>query len=275
MNDVVGALGAWRGGTIDEGCLWRRLLRYQDWLLPRRPDCDISPFTRFSLPQANLIPDPAGGFRFAIYSDPDAVEAFTGQEYGSDGVAYSNPTGWEVFSADLGGVTSVVVDPESPHALVIPSGEFAPLKALADAMEVEEAWQRLRHGDEEPEDLGLVARFPSYLMAAIESDAGYVRITVPHDDGGQFLPLFTYRDALARGVAEMGASFRGEPFKTIAVSGSRLFPALVQEEGVDGIVFNYLGPAEPAAFRIGILELLLEELARTDDRSPGSGHAPD
>jgi len=274
VNDVIQALAEWRSGTIDEGGLWRRLLGFQDWLLPRRPDCDISPFTRFSLPQANLIPDPDGASRFALFSDPDAVEAFTGQAYGSDGLAYANPTGWEVFSADLGDITSVIVDPRSPHELAIPRQEFAPLKELADAMEIEEAWQRLRHGDEEPEDLALVARFPRYLMAAIESDAGYVRITVPHDDGGQFLPLFTYRDALARGVDEMSASFHNEPFKTIAVGGSRLFPALVQEEGVDGIVFNYLGPGEPAAFRIGILELLLEELARTDDRSAEGGHTP-
>ncbi len=260
MNDVIQALTAWREKSIGQGDLWRRLLAYENWLLPERPDCEIPPFTRFTLPQANLYPDPAGGARFALFSDVDAVEAFTGQSYGSDGLAYSNPSGWEIFTANLDGVASVAIDPGSAHALVIPVADFQALKELADSLEVEEAWQRLRRGDEEPDDLSLVARYPRYQMVAIESDAGYVRVTVPHDDGGQFLPIFTHRYALALGMAEVSVSFPDEPLKSIEIGGERLFPALVQEEEVDGIVFNYLGPGEPAAFRIGILELLLEEL---------------
>ncbi len=274
MNDVIQALDAWRAQTLDQDRLWRRLLGYQNWLLPERPDSGIDPFARFTLPQANLIADPAGGVRLAIFSEPDTLETFTGQAYGSDGLAYTNPTGWEVFAADLAGVTSVVVDPGSPHSLVIPSLEFTALNRLAEALEVEAAWRRLSRGAEEPGDLALVARFPRYQMLAIESAAGYVRITVPHDDGGQFLPLFTHHDTLAVGLEGLRTSFPTAPLKAVEVSGEQLFPALVPED-VTGIVFNYLGPAEPAAFNLGILELLLVELARSDPAAdPGEPATP-
>ena len=269
MNDVIQALAAWRDQSIGEGDLWRRLLGYENWLVAERPDSDFEPFSRFTLARANLIADPAGGSHLAIFSDADAVEAFTGVGYGEDGLAYFNPTGWEIFTADLAGISNVVVDPGSPHALPIPAESFAALAELAASMEVEEAWQRLRRGEEEPGDLALVARFPRYQLVGIESEAGYVRITVPHDDGRQFLPLFTHRYALALGMAEFRMSFPHEQLKTVEVGGERLFPALAREE-VEGIVFNYLGPGDPAAFTRGVLDLLLEELEyRPDEASAG------
>jgi hypothetical protein len=261
VNDVIQALAEWRGKSIGDGGLRRRLLGYENWLLPKRPECDIPPFTRFTLPQANLMPDAAGGLRFAVFSDADAVEAFTGQDYGTDGLAYTNPTGWELFATGLGGVASVAIDPGSAHELSIPSADFPALRELAESMEVDEAWQRLRLGDEEEGDMALVARYPRYRMIAIESAAGYVRVTVPHDDGRMFLPLFTHPDAVALALAEFGESFPGEPLKTVEIDGARLFPALTEED-VDGFVFNYRGPGEPVAFKTGILEIVLEELGR-------------
>lgn len=273
MNDVIQVLSLWRDRAIGESGLWRCLLGYENWLLPISPDFDADPFDRFTLPQANLIPDPASGSRFALFSGADEVEAFTRQPYGSDGLGYANPTGWEVFSADLAGITAIVIDPASPHELVVPASQFPALKELADAMEVEEVWQRLRQGTDEPGDLHLAAHFPRYYMAAIESDEGYVRITVPHDDGGEFLPIFTHQDALDLGVADIRVSFPTEPIKTVEISGERMFPALLGED-VDGLVFNFMGPPQPIAFRHGVIELLLEELASPTSGETSPSHDP-
>ena len=52
----------------------------------------------------HLTPDPDGGSQLAIFSDADTVEAFTGAAYGTDGLGYYNPTGWEIFSAMDGAI---------------------------------------------------------------------------------------------------------------------------------------------------------------------------
>ena len=278
MNDAIQAIRAWRKETIREGDLWRRLLAYERWLVPRRPDGDATDAdapdgARFTLSQAALAPDPTGGSRLILFSDARAVKAFTKQALRKRDPAYLTPTGWHVFTADLGDITGVVVDPGAPHEYVIPRASFESVRELAAAMEVDAAWQRLRRGAEEPTDLALVAHYPHYLMVAIESEAGLVSITVPYAEGGAFLPVFTHRYPLALAMADFRLSFPGKKIETAEVRGARLFPALAQEEA-DGVVFNYLGPGEPAAFRAGILDVLLETLAASEAQTNGaSPHA--
>ncbi len=77
-----------------------------------------------------------------------------------------------------------------------------------------------------------------------------------------FIPLFTHADALELAMPEFGSNF-GDTVRTIQAPGDKVFPPLAQEQAA-GLVLNYLGPTEPLAFTLGILDLLLEHIAKTE-----------
>lgn len=169
--------------------------------------------------------------------------------------------GAETFSAIDGTVQSLTIDPGSRHALAIARADFAAFREIAAAVSVERAWRRLAGGTELPEDLAHVARFSPYHIAAVQKPEGYLLVHVPHDDGGMFVPLFTHRDALEIALEEFRRTFPPDAIACAEAPGARLFPPLANEKA-DGIVVNYLGPSQPAAFRMGVLALILAELEK-------------
>jgi hypothetical protein len=265
MNDVINAIAEWKSGTITRGQLLRRLLEFEDWMTPMREDAG-DPFDPFARANARLFPDPEGRMRICLLSCGDTTEIFETAHAAEGGMRLSNPTGWEVFSVALEGVDAVAIDPGAPHEFVIDRAMFSEMKELADAVGIEEVWQRLRAGNEEENDVARAARYPGYLLAAVQRDEGVVLIHVPHDDGGMFVPVFTHADALVLAIDEFRESFAPAEITTIKAGGEKIFPALAQEKA-DGIVFNFKGPGEPTAFQLGMTELMLAELARDDGAS--------
>jgi hypothetical protein len=259
MNDIVDALTEWRNETISREQFQRRLLVYEDWLVPKREGEGVDSFGRFTVRMAQIIPDEEGQSRLFLFSDPDAFELFATEQTG--GVGYSNPTGWEIFSADLGDVSAAVIDHGSPHEFVIERAEFANLKELAEAVGIEEVWQRLREGNEEEDDVSRAARYPAYYLAAVVRDEGDAFIYVPNDDGGRVIPIFTHPAALALALGEFRESFAPAGIKTLRLSGPQIYPVLAEQEA-EGVVFNYMGPSEPVAFKLSFTDLMLEELAQ-------------
>jgi hypothetical protein len=261
MNDIVEALAGWRNETISLAQFQRRVLVYENWLVPKPEAHDIDSFGRFNLGVARLIADENGPPRIFLFSDADAFEIFAAPQAQSGGVGYSNPTGWEIFSAELEGVTAAVIDPGGSHELVIKSGEFASLKELAEAVGIEEVWQRLRAGIEEEGDVSRAARYPAYHLAAVGREGGDALVYVPNDDGSRVIPIFTHPDALALALEEFRQSFAPAEVKTLRLTGPQMFPVLAQQEA-EGVVFNYMGPSEPAAFKLSFTDLMLEELKK-------------
>jgi hypothetical protein len=261
MNDIVNALSEWRSETITREQCQRRLLVYENWLVPKREGNGVDSFARFTLAVAQLIADEKGRPRLFMFSDADMFETFAAQEAESGGVGYTNPTGWEIFSADLGDVTVAVIDRGAPHEFVVECAEFANLKELADAVGIEEVWQRLRQGNEEEDDVSRAARYPAYHLAAVAREGGDALVYVPNDDGGRVIPIFTHPASLALALGEFRESFAPAEIKTLRLSGREMFPVLAQQEA-EGVVFNYMGPGEPAAFQLSFTDLMLEELAK-------------
>jgi hypothetical protein len=260
MNDVIDALEEWKNHTITRAQLLRRLLEYEDWMTPIHADRGDA-FARFALSRARLIPAAEGKAQICLLSCGDTTEAFQNAHAAEGEMGFSNPTGWEIFSVALDFVDAVVIDPGAPHEVVIPPTEFSEIQGLADAVGIEEVWQRLRSGNEEEDDVARAARYPGYHITVVERDEGWLLIHVPHDDGGMFVPVFTHDDALALALDEFRESFAPAKLKTARTGGAQLFPALAQEKA-DGIVFNYQGPGEPIAFRLDMTDIMLAELAR-------------
>jgi hypothetical protein len=168
--------------------------------------------------------------------------------------------GSEIFGLDLDDLTTIVVDPGTKHGFEIIRAEFPAYREMAEAIEIEAAWQRLARGVEQPDDLARVVHFSRYHVASVKKREGFLMIHVPHADGGMFVPIFTHRDALGIAMSDFRKNFSASEITTAEVSGERLFPPLAHENA-EGIVLNYLGPPPPVAFRRGVLDVIFAALA--------------
>ena len=107
----------------------------------------------------------------------------------------------------------------------------------------------------------LTMETPARDYAIVERDGKAGFRMVPNDNNTYFIPIFTHADALAPAVAELREGVAEGEFQTTRAGGERAFP-IIAKELADGIVINYLGPSEPAAFKISVTELMLAELAK-------------
>jgi hypothetical protein len=262
MSEISEALADFAEQKISRTQLWRHLLQYQDWMMPKNEGVDS--FGPFTLALAKLIPDENANQRIFLFADGDAQERFASSYEATGGVGFANPTGWQVFGVALDGVDEVVIDPGAPHEFVITSSEFAEINELAGAVAIEEVWQRLRSGDEEEGDEALAAHYPGYHLVMVQRAEGVLLINVPNDDGRRCTPVFTHADALACALDEIREQFAPEEIKTVRVGGAQMFPVLANEK-TDGIVINFRGPGEPIAFDIGMTEIMLSALAASDN----------
>ena len=122
MSEITEALAEFAEGRITRSQLWRQLLQYEDWMMPRNEGVDS--FGPFILALAKLIRSKNGRQQIFLFADGDAQERFANTCEASSGVGFANPTGWEVFSMPLDGVDEVVIDPGAPHELVIKSPDL-------------------------------------------------------------------------------------------------------------------------------------------------------
>ena len=267
MNEIAEALAQFADGKISHSQLWRQFLRYEDWMMPKNEGVDS--FGPFTLALPKLIQIESGKKQIFLFADADAQESFANTCEASGGVAFANPSGWQVFSVTLEGVDEVVIDPSAQHEFVIASAEFAGIKELAEAVAIEEVWARLRSGNEEEGDEALAAFYPGYYLVMVQRAEGVLLINVPNDDGTRCTPVFTHADALGCALDEIREQFAPEDIETIRVGGAQMFPVLVNEK-TDGIVINFRGPGEPIAFGIGMTEIMLQALAQSDNSSSNS-----
>lgn len=261
MNTPIEALARWRDQTLTRGQMLRELISYEYWWLPQRSNSGVKAFSRFTLAAAELFPSAEGGQSLFLFSDLDIRESFEATHAGSGGMNFLNPMGWEVFSAELGEVQAVVVDPGSPHELVIGPAEFPEWKALADAVDIEQVWKRLQTGSEDEDDMSRAAHYPAYQLVVAKGEQGnFIFCDVANDDGQGYVALFTHADALALGRGEIEENFLLRDPRVALVSGAEIFPTLADEPSA-GIVLNFNGPTEPMVFAHGVLDLLCAELA--------------
>jgi SseB protein N-terminal domain len=267
MSEITEALADFAGGRISRSQLWRQLLQYEDWMMPKNEGVDS--FGPFTLALPKVIENQNGRKQIFLFADGDAQERFASTCEASGGIGFANPTGWQVFSVTLDGVDEVVIDPGAPHQLLISSSDFAELQGLAEAVAIEEVWQRLRSGDEEEGDEALAAHYPGYHLVMVQHPKGVLLINVPNDDVTRCTPVFTHADALACALDEIREQFAPEEIKTVQIGGAQMFPVLANEK-TDGIVINFRGPGEPIAFGIGMTEIMLKALAQPDNSGANS-----
>lgn len=245
------------GEAATHDALYRALVEFDNWMPPLAESWGArSPFEPFI---EELLPmHMQEGRRVrALCTCYDASEAYR-KQFGP--TAFSDYGGQDIFALEWKATDALWLDPGTPLELLIDAEDFPKLRALAGAVAVEHVWKRFAKGDEKPGDLASVVTYDGYHLAAVQYPDGVRVLHAPHDDGGMFIPIFTHGDSLALAMPEFRREF-GDAVRTVQASGLELFPPLVNEQA-KGLVFNYRGPSTPLAFNLGIVELLLDEIAR-------------
>jgi hypothetical protein len=215
----------------------------------------VAPFEESMIPMTRF----EGQWLYPLCSIPDAAEAYR-RDHGPTG--FGDRGGWELFAAAPQSADGFLIDPGTPDQHIIAGDDLAALVALSEAVAVERAWERLRKGDELPDDLEAVARYGSYhLGVARRNDDEYCFCEVPNDDGRMFVALFTHEDALTQGWTELAERYAGLDPRQASVSGPEIFPTLATEP-TTGMVLNFAGPPAVAVFTREVFDLLIDEIDR-------------
>ena len=150
-------------------------------------------------------------------------------------------------------ISSLVVDPQSPHALQFPSTRFASLQKWAKAIEIEKVLEKENFNTQDFETLLL---YPGFCVPIVQSESGKTHITLAPDSKGRKLAaIFTAEDCLSAFMQHVGDSL-GDKIIVDESQGAELFHYLCTLP-LEGLVFNCYGPATPKALNISILEELL------------------
>lgn len=267
MKEPAELILEWKqaGEAAPRDTLYRALVEFEKWVPPVAEAYEErSPFEPFI---EELLParTQEGRRVRALCTCYDASDIYR-EKFGP--TAFSDYRGQDIFGLEWKATDALCLDPGTPQELVIDAEDFPKLKALAEAVAVERAWQRLRKGTEQPGDLALVAHYGSYhLGVAKRGEENFCFCEVVNDDERAFIALFTHADAITLGWPEIAERYAGLPSNQATVSGPQIFPTLANEPTA-GFVINYHGPSEPAVFTREVFDLLVEEINKPGPEAP-------
>lgn len=267
MKEPAELILEWKqaGKTATRDALYRALVEFESWVPPLEDAYEKrSPFEPF-IEELLPVRTHEGQRVRALCTSHDAGEVYL-EKFGP--TAFSDYGGQEIFGLEWKATDALCLDPGTPQELLIEAQDFPKLKALAEAVAVERAWQRLRKGNEQPDDLALVAHYGSYhLGVAKRGEEDFCFCEVVNDDESAFIALFTHADAITLGWPEIAERYAGLPSNQATVSGPQIFPTLANEP-TTGFVINYNGPSEPAVFTREVFDLLVEEINKPAPVAP-------
>lgn len=269
MKELAELILEWKqaGEAVPRDALYRALVEFESWVPPvaeaHEQRSPFEPFIEELLP----VRTQEGRRVRALCTCYDASDVYR-EKFGP--TAFSDYRGQDIFGIEWQATDALCLDPGTPQELLIEAEDFPKLKALAEAVAVERAWQRLRKGNEQPGDLALVAHYGSYhLGVAKRGEENFCFCEVVNDDESAFIALFTHADAIALGWPEIAERYAGLPSNQATVSGPQIFPTLANEP-TTGFVINFNGPSEPAVFTREVFDLLVEEINKPEPVAPAS-----
>jgi hypothetical protein len=253
-NPVRRALEAWRSGQIGEPALMRRLVSFGAWMVPV-PEEGVGALLAGGAPRFALSDEDDGRAHLHLFSAGEVYDAWRALP-GSAAPAqqhFLTVSGAWLFGLAFEGVDMLDVDPGAAwHVVYRRKVQFARLRALAGAVEVEGALLAARTGTTKPGQMALVRNYQHYLVASREgADGRSGWLLAPDGRGRKLAAVFTHADALETFLAEQGLpppTLEEGGTLDIECEGPRLFELLAQRTTLDGFVFNPTGPGRPVAF---------------------------
>lgn len=266
MSDspVQAAIAEWQSKQITGAELMRQLVSFDKWMVPIAEPAAAEAMGAGSSPRLMYSQDAEGVSRLYLFSDGPAYDAFrraVGDDAPQDQHFLTTPGAW-IFHLPLDQIDAVEIDPASPWQISYRKEQFTRLRALADAVEVEQALAALRTGTAQRGMVATVRLYERYILAVCQINGEYSLALAPDDHGRALAAVFTADDTFEAFLSEGEAVTPQGQLLRLTLPGAQLFEQLAKMP-VDGVVFNCSGPVRPIAFAHEFFGVVLE--AKTGD----------
>ncbi len=252
------AIAEWQNKQITGTELMRRLVSFDKWMLPVSEAAAAEMVSTGAASRLMYSQDGEGVSRLYLFSDGEAYNAFrasVGQDASEQ--HFLSTTGTWIFQLPLDPLDFIEIDPATPWQIGYHKEQFPRLRAMAGAVEVEQALAALRAGTAEPGSITKVRQYEHYILAVTSLDGGYTLALAPDDRDRTLAAIFTSDDTFQAFLPEGGALLSDGQLLRVALAGPQLFEQL-SRMSLDGVVFNCSGPGRPIAFAQAFLTVVLE-----------------
>ena len=252
------AIAEWQNKQITGTELMRRLVSFDKWMLPVSEAAAAEMVSTGAASRLMYSQDGEGVSRLYLFSDGEAYNAFrasVGQDASEQ--HFLSTTGTWIFQLPLDPLDFIEIDPATPWQIGYHKEQFPRLRAMAAAVEVEQALAALRAGTAEPGSLTKVRQYEHYILAVTSLDGGYTLALAPDDRDRTLAAIFTSDDTFEAFLPEGEALLSEGQLLRVALAGPQLFEQL-SRMSLDGVVFNCSGPGRPIAFAQAFLTVVLE-----------------
>jgi len=234
-------------GQLTGSALMRALASWDHWRVPAIVGTDG--------PAPRLTVNDDGPW-LAACADADAYGALE-KHVGGPLDLYLELRGHDLFGGLSDDLAGVDVDPFTEHAIHWRREQFDTLRAVARAAEVE----RILRGEDLPEPLERLYRYPSYRVVVRAGDEGQAQwMMAPDTEDRLLLAVFTAQDTV-------DAFLEAEVFPrkivpvVVTLDGRSLFER-IRTMWLHGICFNPRGPVPAKAVSAQLAQVVLERVGK-------------
>jgi len=257
-STVHQAIAEWQNKQITGTELMRRLVSFDKWMLPVSEAAAAAMLNTGEASRLMYSQDAEGVSRLYLFSDGEAYDAFreaVGQEPSEQ--HFLTTTGTWIFQLPLDQLDAVEIDPATPWQIGYRKEQFPRLRAMAGAVEVEQALAALRAGTAEPGTITKVRQYEHYILAVTSLNGHHTLALAPDDRDRTLAAIFTSDDTFEAFLLEGEALNSEGQLLQVSLAGPKLFEQL-SRMSLDGVVFNCSGPVRPIAFVQSFLTVVRE-----------------
>ena len=257
MNIIQERIAQWRNQEISGAALMRELVAYPAWVLRISDEAVAQAVGTSNAPNLQLARTPDGATCLQIFSTSDTLHAYRQALQAKGSQNFLETSGAWVFHLNLNALDILWVDPFSPHDIFYQKEQFAALREMADAIEVETALSGLRAGTAPDGAIKTAREYKNYSMAVYRRNDRPAYVMAPDSKGRSLAAAFTSDDNFDAFLPQAREIVNGAEVQQMQVDGEALFDAFRRME-IDGYVFNCCGPVPAVAFSQAAAQYMLE-----------------
>ena len=259
MSSISDAVTEWQQQRMSGSALMREIVSYKKWSVQVSDAAVGEALNEGTLSRLMFVTDQNGVSRLCLFSDGDAYSRYcqmVGDAAAAPATFLSTSGSW-IFQLPLDAIDMVCLDPGTPPDINYRKEQYPQLKALAEAIEVEEAIAALRTGENTNDGmLKLVRDYTGYYIAVNKVGEDYSLALAPDSKGRALAAVFTFDDAYKAYYPQCREMYPDGELLRLPLAGAELFKQLQQRDLV-GMVFNCCGPGKPIAFAAQFAEVVL------------------
>jgi hypothetical protein len=249
MSSIAELIGQWREQKVNGSGLLRGVVSHPKWtvFLSDQAAQEVEADRTLSALQIHVRPD--GQKWLMLFSSSETLDVYVKANAKAlpAGQRFLTILGTWIFKLDLGDIDRIWIDPFNAHDIFYERSQFALLREMADAVQVEEALLGLRQGNAPPNALQHAREYKKYVVMVKFTEGKSGMVMAPDNKGRRLAAIFTTMEAFEVFAREVKDAFGDVELRLLPFDGVGLFKTL-EGMNLDGFVFNCSGPATPVAF---------------------------